>query len=203
MRLPSFFCLASMSDWVLAISSSLAAMASSASEICWFKVAIWPWVAESLAAAAEYSSAIVASFSWAASYCAWASSSCFLVLSAWAWALSAFCWAVTAIAAAGLSAAAAPTVNTEPIRRRRASRRDRLREGLVIGSPPWCGLDASEKSSLIVAVFNPPRPNAHALGQKGRGILSQLVEPLHVLGQNPPSLLSHATCSRCGRRCRW
>ena len=28
------------------------------------------------------------------------------------------------------------------------------------------------------------------LGQKGRGILSQGVERLHNLGQNPPSLLS-------------
>ena len=47
---------------------------------------------------------------------------------------------------------------------------------------------------LLTAYFTPngrsQPPNG--LGQKGRGILSQLVEPLHILGQNTPSLLSHS-----------
>ena len=47
---------------------------------------------------------------------------------------------------------------------------------------------------LLTAYFTPngrsQPPNG--LGQKGRGILSQLVEPLHILGQNPPSLLAQA-----------
>ena len=34
------------------------------------------------------------------------------------------------------------------------------------------------------------------LGQKGRGILSQLVESLHILGQNTPSLLSQNAAHR-------
>ena len=47
---------------------------------------------------------------------------------------------------------------------------------------------------LLTAYFTPngraQPPNG--LGQKGRGILSQLVEALHILGQNTPSLLSQS-----------